>query len=358
VTTGPTATDDAALRKLLRGTAVVAGIDDRSVRLLGDAILATPPPGAGRLGGRSALNHDGSPLQLCLTADAQGVRSRLLGDPAHVLGDGRARYRASLAAVDRVLAASGSESLGELVARTLDLNLPTGPDEPFDYPDGVLWLGAGVGTPGAAVYMDARRGGPEPAWARLGRWLRAVAGDSADVDAFVSGIRGRSRLMSLGIEGLSASLARAKVYWRLPRPMPLADTGVSGFDHPDFASFLRLCVGEREIRLTGIVLNAGFGVGTGRRSDTKLDVCGCPGCLALSDQEAVETVDRLTDRWDLPRLPVARALRHGELAFLGFGLDHRLHPRLNVYIKPLRRRSTGDGPSPAPRDAVAVGDSR
>jgi hypothetical protein len=236
-----------------------------------------------------------------------------------------------------VLALTRSSCLVDLFEDTLRSNLRREQDEPFDYPDGVMWLAAGLGSPGAAIYIDARRGGPAAAWARWSGWLTELCGSTPDVAGLTLALKSNARLMCLGIEGISPSVSRAKVYWRLEEAARLDQMGIDGFKSPAFAQFLTLCIGAREIRLTGIVLNAGISVSTGKWTDFKLDVCCCPNCLNYSTKDASQTAEAIAANFGICKPPLEEALKYGELAFYGLALDSQGTPRFNVYLKPSGR---------------------
>ena len=323
-----------AMRTLLDGAIRLGGVESDRAESAAWAVLGSQSwddiPGPTR----SGLNHDGLPLQLVLTSGPDRLGFRLLGDPCcgvPAIGD---RYRGSLLAMDRVLEMTGSRSLAALFQRTLEFHLPPDDSGLADYPDGVMWLGTALRGPGCAMYVDARRGGHEAALDRLAGWLREMCGNTQDIDELVAALRDNTRLMSLGIEGVSLSNARAKVYWRLAEVRELKSLGIPGFTDRSFAEFLSLAVGSREIRLNGVVLNAGIHVAGGRWADVKLDICGCPHCLNYSRQEAVEAIDAVTSHFGLTPVPVAEALNFGEFAFCGLGIDTEGQRRLNIYIKP------------------------
>jgi hypothetical protein len=280
------------------------------------------------------LNNNGSPLQFCLSASADGVGYRLLADPACELADPLARYKASCRAIESVLELTGSTPIDTLFQQTLQLNLPAREDEFVEYPDGVMWLAANLDGPGCAMYVDARRGGEEVALKRLGHWLTDLCSPTDDIAALLRSLKAQSRLMCLGVEGISPAYARAKVYWRLSEPVLLDQLGLEGFKDRSFKEFLSLAVAERHINLTGIVLNAGIDVATGNWADVKLDVCGCKNCLNYSTAEAIHAADMITQHFGLTALPLAEALEYGELAFFGLGLDAHGKRRFNVYLRP------------------------
>jgi hypothetical protein len=296
------------------------------------------PPDSLPRGGRSGLNYDGSPLQFCMSASRNGVSYRLLGDPAWELAEPLDRYHASCVALEEVIALTSSRPLAPLLHSTLALNLPESEADIRQYPDGVMWLAGSLNGPGCAMYVDARRGGAEIALERLMNWLHAISADTEHTRELHGALQRNADLMCLGIEGVSMERARAKVYWRMRQPAGLDELQLSPFCDPGFVTFLNLCLGQRSIRLTGIVLNAGIHIPTGQWADVKLDVCGCRNCLDFSAQEALEVANSLTSAFDLAPLPVATALEYGEIAFWGFGLDAQGQQRINIYFKPTLSR--------------------
>ena len=303
------------------------------VARLGAALLATLRTDAGPRGGRSGLNYDQSPLQVCFSIGSEGVHCRLLADPALELADTPMRFAASYAAMTEAVTLTSSTSMRALCDRTLELNLPEDGLAPDDYPDGVLWVAAGVDTPGVAMYVDARRGGDEVAWPRLRNWFASLLPDMSAADAALNALRGDSHLMCLGVEGVAPSNARAKLYWRLASPKPIGAIGIDRFDDSRFHRFLAVVMRDRDIRLTGVVPSIGFRLENGMLSDVKLDVCACRKCLDWSPSEWESILVELNAEFGFPRVPVAEWISHGEMAFIGFGLDHRDTPRLNLYLK-------------------------
>lgn len=303
------------------------GADREAALRLALTMLAS----TGRAEPLSALNHDSAPVQFCISSAQSGLRYRLLADPAADEPDMRRRYQLSRTALGELAALSGQPMLGRMFQDTLDSQID---EDNFDYPDGVLWLAAGLDvSDGLAIYIDARKGGRDAALARLRRWFHATAGSSAELTAFLDALEGHARLMCLGLEGVSPDKCRAKVYWRLDRVRRLDSLGIPALAHPQILGFLDRAAGDRELRLDGVVLNAGFHVGTARPTDIKIDLCCCPNCLRWDRDEAFLRIAALADWLGLPP-PPAEALAFGELANIGVGLDHRLETRMNVYLKP------------------------
>lgn len=321
--------------RLLEGAARLAEASTESVLALAEALLAVPSDDWRQA--RSGLNYDNSPIQLCLGASAKGSSYRLLVDPACTTVNLYERYRRSLSALEQGIALTGVADLAPILHQTLRANLPDDPgdERSFDlYPDGVLWLGAAIQRPGLAMYVDARRGGPDAAHQRLSAWMRGFAGDTSDVSALLAALHGSSALMCLGIEGIGPKMARAKVYWRLSEARELSSLGLWGFGSLQMNRFLRLFSDARTMRLSGVVLSAGIDITSGCLADVKVDLCACRSCLHDTPDNTAALCDRITTAFDLSPLPIRDALEYGELAFFGFGLDVDQRCRLNLYVKP------------------------
>lgn len=317
------------LTRLIDGAARISGVDADEVRHLAGLMLA--PQRGGR--SRSALNYDSSPVQFCVTNTPNQQRFRLLIDPASTEPDIEQRYRLSREALGAMARHKNQADLAALFERTLDFHVD---EADLDHPDGVLWIGCTLEQPGGlAMYVDARRGGPDAAFDRLSRWYLDLAGPEPprELRVFLDRLREHARLMCLGLEGSRPSRTRAKVYWRLDQPRLLSDLGIAGLDDPRILEFLDLAAGDREIRLDGIVLNAGFHVGTGRPTDIKVDLCCCANCLSWGADEACRRIERLARLIGVAAPPVTTMLDHGELANIGVGLNHAGELRMNTYLK-------------------------
>lgn len=283
--------------------------------------------------GHSGLNHDGTPLQLCVSIGVDGVHYRLLGDPACNMPDIGQRFNRSLVATAALLPMAGAEALQPLVETTLEC-LVGGPNgfDPARHPDGVLWLAGELEGRGFALYVDARDGGAAPA-ARLRSWLARLAQPTADAEALLAAVAA-GRVMSAGVEGVSPDHARAKIYWRLAHPARLADSPIALFSDPAFARIVLEVLDERTVHLDAIVLSAGLALPGGTLTDAKLDICCCPRCVRLDPAEAIALGRDLAAAHGLPAPDLAPLLACGELAFIGFGLTCAGEKRLNLYVKP------------------------
>ena len=317
---------------LLKAASVLAGAPvDRAVAM---ACVVTGSDGPTPISrGHSGLNHDGAPLQLCVSIDRDGARYRLLGDPAADIPDIVHRLKRSLIAAEALLPLSGAQALEPLVKATLAGLI--GDENGFDparHPDGVLWLAGPLQGAGLALYVDARNGG-RSAVDRLRAWLASTVEVTEDSEALLAAVAA-GRVMSAGLEGLAPGYARAKIYWRMAGAAALAESPIALFADPAFARTAAEVIGDRDIRLDGLVLNAGLSIPDGRLVDAKLDICCCPHCVRLEPAEAVLLAHRLAMFHDLPMPDIAALTTAGELAFIGFGLTRKREPRLNFYFKP------------------------
>jgi hypothetical protein len=317
---------------LLKATSVLAGAPVDRALAMARVVTGSEPPGFIERG-HSGLNYDGIPLQLCISVDAAGARYRLLGDPASDLPDIRRRFDRSLTAKEDLLRLADAESLGPVLDQTLDCLV--GLQTRFDaakHPDGVIWLAGDIAGRGVAMYVDARDGGIDPQ-ARLHDWLGTVARLSPDADSIVQAVS-MGRVMSAGIEGVSPKHARAKIYWRLAKPEPLGASPVELFSHPSFARFAVDVLGEREVRLDGVVLSAGLALPSAALADAKLDICCCPRCVGSDADSTLVLLARLAAMNDLPIPDIRPLMDSSDLAFVGFALTRDLEARVNLYFKP------------------------
>ncbi|HMB55517.1 MAG TPA: hypothetical protein VKU40_19515, partial [Thermoanaerobaculia bacterium] len=327
----------AATGRLVSAAAEIAGLPVSTVDAWTSDALALDAPG--RRGGHSQLNNNGEPLQLCIGVSATGHRVRLIADPAWFLGEPAARLVAGRGAVRRTLPRVGASSLTPLCERTIASVLPDDGGDLQAFGRGVLWLAFALAGDGAAVYVDTRPLAGDEAWLRAGDWACRLLADPGPVVDTLATLRGGARLASLGIEGLGPRRARAKVYWRLRSGVSLADLGLADAETASLAGFLTATVGERAIRLGGIVLSRSFRLPDGAAHDLKVDLCA--HCLPQSPGAWAATLDRLCGELALPPLALGERLRTGgcEMAFLGFGRDRDGAARLNVYLRP----RVGDG---------------
>ena len=311
------------------------------------AVLGAPDYDGLPPAGRSALNNDGVPFQLCLTAKRAGWDLRLLGDPWSALPT-EARYAASLGALPSLLESGGAAALRAAVETTIRLIFPDSPEARAAYRDGFLWFALSPGRPGAAIYAEAAPLGVAGGWQAAERWLAAVLPESSPALAAVRQLSRVAVLASVALEGATPEDARAKLYFRFARPAALDALEIPLFTEPAVMRVLELAIGDRTLDLDGLVMSAGFSLASGALTDVKLDLCG--HCLAYETGEWLAVIEACRRELDLAPLPLDHALTalNCEIAFLGVGTDVRGECRLNVYLKD--RGESG----PPGRDEIAA----
>jgi len=329
---------DPAAARLLDGLRPLLSLGARCSRrepvellALGDALLSPPDGADGSLrGGRSELNGDGCPLQLCVTSSAEGNRTRVIADPAWWHGDPGPRLEASRRVLGLAMRRCGAAELEPLADRLFEAFDPNDRAVLSSFDRGFVWIGAGVDGPGVAVYLDARPFGRDGAWDKARWWL----GDTEAVQRCVQSLRRHATVASLGFEGAAPARAVAKLYFRLDRPVRLGDLGVEPLADPALAVFLAKVIGLRHMDLSGTVFSLGFDLATGTVADAKVDLCG--HCLPRPAAEWAELFEDLAETFGLRQVLSAGDLVSGkcDVAFVGFGTDRRERHRLNVYLRP------------------------
>lgn len=307
-----------------------------AVRSLVDILLATPPSGTPPRRGRSGLNSGGAPLELCFSAFPDACRLRFVADPASAVDDPLERRRAGLQALGQACELTRSQALRELCERTLATVVGADPVELTRYVEGVLWLGAGIGMPGLALYADATKVEADLAWRRAGEWF---AGALARPDAALGALErlaSVATLMACGLEGSEPQNARAKLFFRLDRPLSLAELGVPRFEDAALVEFLgRMVAGGRALPVKAFVFSTSFLVATGAPFDAKIDVCA--HCLEYGADEWQARLASATAAFGLTPLDVHGLLeaRRAEAAFVGLN-SNPMGARLDFFVKPAR----------------------
>ncbi len=325
----------AAAEPLVKLAAHHAKTEDVIAAALSERLLALPPAGVGKRGGRSIVSAEGLPVEYSVSSSGKGLRHRLMGDPAAVLADGAERYRRARQALEALLPEAGASALAPSCDALLRHMVRSDRDGLRRYPAGCCWLGAAIGQPGIALFITAEIPGRDP-WPALERTLAAMLPDPAPSLRLTGALRPFARLAGVGLEGLSPHRARLKIYWRLHRLRPLAEMGVPLLAHPAFGEFLTLGLGDRELQGGGFLADTGFSLASGRLFDSKVFLCG--HCLAYSAAEWAERMAALSRCFALPAVPVSELLGPEVAAsFLAFGIDSAEQPRLNLYLKPRRR---------------------
>jgi hypothetical protein len=259
--------------------------------------------------------------------------TRLVADPAWAVGDPVARSRQSIDALVTALQVTRSVALGSLCRQTLETIVPHDEVSLRRYVEGVLWLGAAIGVPGIALYVDATK---ENAPERILAWLSALLPPDTPAHEVIARLLEDDLAipMAVGLEGTSPENARAKLFWRMPRPMPLSECGIAAFEHESLTGFAAAVLGGRAVPLPSLVLSASFFVATGEPCDAKLDVCA--HCLDLDLDEWESLLDWATAAHGLAPLGVRAALsgERATPAFVGFNRNAAGQERLDFFLKP------------------------
>lgn len=321
----------APARALLRVAAAWSGVSTADAASGAETLLHARRDRWPRLPRRSRLNNDGSSLQVCASLGRGGTGVRLLGDPAVELA-GAPRFEAACAALRAAGERGGAGALATL-AETAARRFVDAETMALD--SGAAWLACGLGTPGVALYLTARRADPDRAWDRVAEWFDGLLPDAGAARSLVDVLRAHAVPASVGIEGISLGSARAKLYWRLRSALPLAELDVEDDARAAFAEFLRRMVDGGAIPRAGLVFSAGFSLADGRRADVKVDVCA--HCTPRTPGEWAARIGALAAAFGTAAPPMdAVARRRAEVAFVGLGMSGAGEARLNVYLKEAR----------------------
>lgn len=290
--------------------------------------------------GGSALNRDGTPVEIAVSVTRGHRRLRVLMDPGHWEADPVRRSRCARAACER-LAHELPPALEQRLLRGIGKAWPDDAAIVKWLPRGCLWLGATPGRPGVAAYLSARWGPPAERWPRVFEWLDSlglVPGNTLAIAACC----GEPASVSL----LASRELHARVYYRLAGPFRLTDLALPAVDEAALARFLAAVVGERPIRRSGLLVSVSGVVagremvGGGRFSGCKVDICA--HCAGRGPTEWAALTEQLAAELGLASPGLAHALLCGqaEMAFIGLGFPEAGATQLNCYLKaPLERRA-------------------
>lgn len=283
--------------------------------------------------GRSALNGDGVPLQLCLTSGQDGQFLRIIGDPcAHL--QGAARIAASRAQLLQAMAKNGATDLLPVAEATLSAVLPNDMETQEKYTDGAIWLALATERPGVALYVEAATRPRDNAWDLAGTWLSEILSDDAEAHQIVARLRPYCTLASYGLEGTGPKAGRAKLYFRLAEAIELHCLGVAPLASPTMLDFLTLAMRDHGVDLDGLVMSVGISLNSGALVDAKLDLCG--HCLTYSDDGWGQIVTDCASRLGVTPFDTSALLGAAgcHVAFLGCGVNVQGQARLNLYLQP------------------------
>lgn len=307
----------------------------KQVLQLRDELLALPNETHWTLGGKSGLNSDGSPLQYCISSSNKALNGRFISDPSCIIGSPKERYQYSYQALQKLYKSTGSSEIQRVCENMLTYHLPKEQSVLDDYPDGVFWLGASPDKPGMAVYIDGRRGGHEASWERLRNWLTDLMPNNTEVDSFINSVKPYANIMSIGLEGSNLQNLRAKIYFRLSKPTSFTDLDIPLLKEEKFTTFLNDVVGDKPIKLSGLVFNIGFHIASSKMFDAKIDVCGCNSCVKLNTEEWITLLNKTTLKNDVKPFPLDDLVLNKQCAisYYGLGLDRKGNVRINLYLK-------------------------
>lgn len=282
----------------------------------------------------SALNNDGAPLELCLSASAKGVKLRLIGDP-HLGLPMLQRVPASLAAARHLMRLTKSTALAPAFDVLVAHTIPSTPAAQAALPAGALWLACAINDdPGFATYTNMEwRGAPEQRWQCALAWLEQTTGHCAAVA--LAPWRHQWTPFAAGLEGDRPDRACAKLYFRLPEDTPFRLDMLAGADDPVVAAFCSGVIQGRTLPRSGVVLSTEFAIATGRLTGTKLDICG--HCTPRSSAEWQHFLAEIASTAGVAPLPVTQLGAAMDVAFIGIGRrgdgDGDGDYRLNLYLK-------------------------
>jgi hypothetical protein len=278
----------------------------------------------------SALNNDGSPLELCLSACAKGVKQRLIGDP-HLGLPVHQRVPASLAAARHLIRLTRSTALAPAFDLLVAHTIPPTPAEQAALPAGAVWLGCAIDDePGFAAYTNIEWCGDQHMrWQCALAWLKqaTVAFDEAALAPW----RHHWTPFAAGLEGDRPDRARVKLYFRQAEDTPFLLTMLAGLEDPVVAAFCAGVIQGRTLPRSGIVLSTEFAVATGKLMGTKLDICG--HCTPRTGGEWQDFIAGMAATAGVASLPLAHLGPAMDVAFIGIGRRGDDDYRLNVYLK-------------------------
>ncbi len=330
----------AAGRCLAELASELSGIPSRSALRVFEQVTASPlVPDDWSSGGRSGLNHDGAPAQLCVGVSNGAARVRLIGDPGSHHDNPIARWQTAAQTVQLLAGDDAPEFAGILHGSFNEL---CGGDNDWKsrYELGPCWLAATLGEPGWALYTDTSILTHDETAARLAAVLSISGADDGPLLDFLKRIRNRMWVCSAGIEGYSASRYRVKLHLRFlqtPKQGELA-RAIPILDDLFLVSGVQQTLLDNRIDAFGLVLGVGFNSITGGMSDAKMDVSVAQ--LGLTPEDAVARLDAAASALGFvaPRALTDALAGPLRLSHLGFGRDLKGRRRLNVYAKPASRK--------------------
>lgn len=314
-----------SLAPLIEVAALLSGVEVADARsLIGRLHLASSS-------GRSRLNADGSPLQVCATLTQRGTRVRFLADPATDCIAPEQRRLIAIAAA-RAVAAHHSSDLGAVLEATATTSLPGAPDEWRSLNNGAVWVAAGLQDRSIALYANLEWAAPLHRVTIAQSWLDQLLGSGSETArSWLSRITARGYLSCVAVEGCDIADARAKLYWRMRAPTTLDEWGVPSTMSPRLGELIQHFVGSRRVRSSGLLYGAGFSLQDGSLTDVKIDVCA--HCVHRPPQEWIEAIEHVLASDAVRYLSPSLMQGQAELALVGIGVDVSGTYRINSYLK-------------------------
>jgi hypothetical protein len=317
--------------QLLRAAASVAKCDEAHVASAACKLLRIADAGLIGPSAYSELNWNGFPLQLLFSFRQQKIACRLLGDPGSHLLNPVARYQLGKETLPALLAFAKADALSALTQSLIEQVVPGDPERLAQYAAGTMWLAAGLNSPGMAMYVA-----PAPSenrWQKAGAWISNVTPAPFDALALIAVLEQSCFLLGVGVEGLSPSTARFKLYWRMTTPQPLSDFGISLLTDPAMMTFLAAALGGGSVTPDALNFSANFDVTSGKLVDVKIDV----SWHGRAQQQALQIIAYQAEQLGLATLETHSAIntiRQHQLAVgcIGLGIDAAGKYRLNTYL--------------------------
>ena len=322
------------LGDLLQVAQCVSGVEVSQLDEFCHILLHRPPDWVGELRKQSGLNWNESPLQFLISTRNKGSTFRFIGDPAFYHSEPITRFEESIAALQLTLDAGNATDLRDVCWRSLTSALPRDPEALRNYPYGMIWLALTLDHPGAAVYFLSVLD-KSVAWRKAHRWVDTILPHPDEAHRVIAALKPNCSLIFVGIEGQNVKAGRAKLYWRLSRPVTPSQFEISMYDDPTIARFLGTIMKDHPYSLYALTFSAGFSLTTGELTDIKIDLSNRSANLSVV--EAIDFVELQAETLGLQRPPTRNGFsvlfrNSVSIGYIGLGLDHQGHHRLNTYL--------------------------